>query len=492
MRTSCLKLRVDQGVALLKPEGNDTYDAIVAGGGPAGCTAASLLSRAGHRVLLLEKEEFPRTHVGESLLPFCYGLFDDLGVRDEMARRFVRKPGVRFVDRDGNASTTWCFSQVIDDESFLSFQVDRSQFDQILLDNARRLGVEVQERVRVEDVDLSDPAAVVVGTANGSGGKATHHGRFFVDATGRDALLGGKLRTRTPREELDRTALWAHWDDIEMRGGLEEGNSLIVYVGEEKKGWIWIFPLNAQRITAGAVMQNSYMRGRARELRAGGDSDWKTTLMYEELRSAPFVRDLLVGGRQAIPTQTAGNYSYTVGDHYGPNYAMIGDARGFIDPIFSSGVFLSMKTAYLVSDAIQEQLSDPKLAGSNDRMAAAYEIVNGAYEFVHRMIRLFYSPHSVTWAQVGADKELHTAAESAMAAGHYMLAGDFFENHRRYNKFFELLEDPNGFRRYAKHVLARPRYQELSCHIPWEVAFGGRLERFTPEQAAQLEPSYSS
>jgi flavin-dependent dehydrogenase len=108
---------------------NETYDVIVAGGGPAGSTAASLLSRRGYDVLLLEKERFPREHVGESMLPFCHRLFEDLGVRDEMALSFVRKPGVRFVDRFGNASTTWCFNHVIKDESYLSFQVNRSHFD---------------------------------------------------------------------------------------------------------------------------------------------------------------------------------------------------------------------------------------------------------------------------------------------------------------------------------------------------------------------------
>src|SRR4029077_12041991 len=118
-------------------------------GGPAGSTAASLLSRRGYDVLLLEKEKFPREHVGESMLPFCYRLFEDLGVRDQMAQRFVRKPGVRFVDRYGNASTTWCFSHVIKDESYLSFQVNRSEFDTILLNNSRRLGAEVREQVKV-------------------------------------------------------------------------------------------------------------------------------------------------------------------------------------------------------------------------------------------------------------------------------------------------------------------------------------------------------
>src|SRR5438105_6509542 len=114
----------------------DARDVIVIGGGPAGSTAASLLARQGHSVLLLEKERFPRDHVGESLLPFCFSLFENLGVREQMDRRFVRKPGVRFLHRDGTTSTTWCFSHVIPDETYLSYQVNRAEFDLMLLENA--------------------------------------------------------------------------------------------------------------------------------------------------------------------------------------------------------------------------------------------------------------------------------------------------------------------------------------------------------------------
>jgi hypothetical protein len=159
---------------------------------------------------------------------------------------------------------------------------------------------------------------------------------------------------------------------------------------------------------------------------------------------------------------------------------MIGDARGFIDPIFSSGVFLSMKTAYLVSDAVQQQLANPDLAGHNPAMVQAYDLVNGAYNLVHRMVRLFYNPHAVSWASVGGEKQVHKAHESAMAAGHYMLAGDFFENHKRYNKFFSLLENPKNFKRYTEYVIDREDFQELSCHTPWEVVFGGQTEDFLP------------
>lgn len=461
---------------------NDLYDVAVIGGGPAGSTAASLLSRAGYRIVLFEKEKFPRHHVGESMLPFCYKLFDDLGVRDEMARSFVRKPGVRFIDHLGNASTTWCFNHVISDETYLSFQVDRARFDTILLDNARRLGVKVHEQIRVRQVELGNPAQVTVTTVDNTGNSEVHRARFLVDASGRDAVIGSKMGWRKPRPELDRTALWSHWVGVKMTGGLEEGNSLIVYIGEEKKGWLWVFPLAENRVTVGWVAQNSYLRQQRRRFTDVDTSDWKTALYQQELASAPFVRALLAEAKQALPTFVDGDYSYVVKNHYGVNYALIGDARGFIDPIFSSGVFLAMKTAYLVSNAVRKQLADPDLAGHHPAMDHAYELVNGAYNLVHRMIRLFYNPHAVSWAAVGGAQQTHKAHESAMAAGHYMLAGDFFENHKRYDRFFRLLEDPKNFERYKNYVIDRESFQELSCNTPWDVAFGGRTERFTPDR----------
>jgi flavin-dependent dehydrogenase len=464
-------------------EKETSHDVIVIGGGPAGATAATLLARQNHRVLLLEREKFPREHVGESLLPFCYSLFKDLGVVDEMKKNFVRKPGVRFIDRDGNISTTWCFDHIIKDETYLSFQVIRSEFDHILLKNAAKNGVEVREETKVVGADISAGDSVTVTSLDSAGRKSIHHARFLVDASGRDAFIGAQHGWRKPREELDRTAIWSHWGNVKLKGGLEEGLSIIIYMGLEQKGWIWVFPMGEDRITAGFVAQNSYMRDQQRKLTQNGSTDWKYDLCIQELLRSKFCQELLEGSKMVLPMLINGNYSYEVKNHYGSNYAMIGDARGFIDPIFSSGVFLSMKTAYLVAPAIHKQLTQG-LNGVNAEMEAAYKLVTGAYNFVHRMIRLFYNPHAVTWAQAGADGSAHKAHESAMAAGHYMLSGDFFENYEKFDDFFKFLEDPQNFRRYNKLVIERPDLNQPSCHSPWDIVFGDMAERDRERNAA--------
>jgi flavin-dependent dehydrogenase len=447
---------------------NGVEDVIIIGGGPAGSTAASFLSMKGHRVTLLEKEKFPREHVGESLLPFCYGIFEQLGVLDQMKSCFVRKPGVRFVDIEGKRSTSWCFNHVIHDPSFLSFQVTRSTFDQMLLDNARKKGAVVKEETRVQDCDFDGPDGTVLVTAVGpDGAKQDYQGKFLIDASGRNGLVSTRKGWRKKFEGLDRTAFWTHYRGVNLLGGLEEGLSMIVYLGGEKKGWIWIFPLDTDRLTVGVVVNNEYIRQQKAIFQQNGAGDWTAALFQHELALSPFVQKILDGSEIIEPLRVEGDYSYYVDpeNKYGQNFALVGDASTFIDPIFSSGIFLSMNGSRLVSEAIHQKLSAGEDQG-REALVAAYGKINGAYGLVHRLIRLFYNPHAVTFAEAGLlGNSEHRQHENAMAAGHFLLAGDFFDRHEQYHEFMDLLEQPSLFNSYKYNVIDRDRFQASSCGV---------------------------
>lgn len=457
-------------------------DVIIIGGGPAGSTTASFLRKHGHTVTLLEKEKFPRDHVGESLLPFCYKTFDALGVLDEMKGLFVRKPTVRFTTIDGEQATNWCFNEVIKDESFLSFQVDRKVFDKLLLDNSRKLGVDVHEQTKVTDVKFDTEADQVIVSANGPDGeKQTHVGRFLVDASGRSTFLATKNNWRTSVPGFERTAVWTHFIDVKnMIGGLDEGSSLIVYLGGEKRGWIWVFPLEKDRVTVGVVVDSFYLRDAKRKLQEAGSEDWQRDFYYQEIGESSFVSKIVEGANMMMPVVVEGDYSYASEVKYGPRYALVGDAGRFIDPIFSSGIFLSTKSAWLLADVLHEMLTSGDL-NQNQPLLQAYEYINGAYNFVYRLIQLFYNPHSISFAEASAFFQEYDDHKNAMAAGHFILSGDFFENHKKYNEFLDVLEAPQNFRRYKKTVINKKNTQVVSCNLKPE-----ELSIIFPEKSLRL------
>jgi len=452
---------------------SDVQDVLIIGGGPAGSTAATFLARQGFSVTLLEKEKFPRDHVGESLLPFCHKLFNELGVLDQMKQECVRKPGVRFVDRDGYTFTTWCFDRVIKDETYLSFQVNRADFDLLLLENSRKNGATVLEQHKVERVNLDSPDNIIELRATGPEGPRTFHGRFLLDCSGRNAFLASGWGQRKKFPELDRTAIWTHMKGGQLRGGLEEGLSLIIYVGGEKKGWIWIFPLGANWMTVGTVMNNDYIRQEKAKFEKEGSGDWRMSLFLQELGYSSFASDVIKDHRITMPLLTEGDYSYFSETKYGSNYAMIGDAGTFIDPIFSSGVYLAMNSAKLISKSVATILTSGN-GDSKQPLEETYTKVVGAYKLIFKLIMFFYSAGSLNLAQMGGASNLIVEEhKNAMAVGHFLLAGDFFERYDDYAKVIDLFRNPRIYETYKKMVINRPDFEAESCHTDPNVIFHG-------------------
>ena len=353
---------------------------------------------------------------------------------------------------------------VIKDESYLSFHVLRAKFDKMLLDNAQKKGAVVKEQTRVEEVDLDASNGEVVVTAVGPrGGKQTSRTRFLLDASGRDTFLAKRNHWKSPHEQLDRAALSTHWLGGKFKDGIEEGLLQIVYLGGEKKGWIWVIPVGRDRLSAGVVLNHSYIRDQKAKFEKRGVKDWQMELYRQELMSSDFVRDILGEARIAMPLMFNGNYSYFVKKKYGTNFALIGDASTFIDPIFASGVFLSMNSARLVTNALHEKLTSSNGAG-NGELDAAYGKINGAYKLVDRAILMFYNPLAINFAQVGSASQLiHAQHQNALAVAHYLLAGDFFERHEEYHELLDLLQDPSLFKKYQNLVMNRQEFQANSC-----------------------------
>jgi len=437
-------------------------DVVIIGGGPAGSTAASLLAMQGLSVTVLEKERFPRQHVGESLLPWCYDIFGELGVLERMKERFERKPGVRFIDTDGSRTTTWCFEKIIHTDAWLSFHVRRDEFDLMLLERSGELGVDVRQETRVTGVDLDGPEGDAIVRAVDADGRRTRlRARFLIDASGRDTFLAKRNRWKRPHEELDRAALSTHWTNPRMEKGLAEGLLQIIYLGGAKKGWIWCAPIGENRVTMGVVLNHSYIRDQKKRLAAEGVEDWAEALYRQEVFSSPFLAEVLADAEIAMPILWNGNYSYWVDCKHGPNFALIGDAGAFIDPIFASGVYLSMNSARLVAQTVGPALLGENGDGPLD-LAPSYEQINGAYALLNKGILLFYNPESINFAQVSSAAPVISGSRNKEVLGlsHYLMAGDFFEEHERYSGFIDLLQAPGTYEKYLSLVGSRSREED--------------------------------
>lgn len=433
---------------------NSIFDVIIIGGGPSGSTTATTLSRLGHSVLVLDKAKFPRDHVGESLLPFCHEIFDDLGVLQEMERTFVRKPGITFSNVDGSEFSNWCFNHVIRDERALSFHVRRAEFDNMLLENSRKNGAIVREQTTVRRVDFGETGDefVTVRAADPTGNDITYTGRFVVDASGQGTLLARQMGTKQAYASLrPRVAFACHWTGITFDEELAQGNIKIVHLEGSKLGWLWLTPLAEDRLGVGFALNIDYANAARRRL-SKEHKDWQTAFYLEEINSSPVVRKIIGNAKMAQPVVSNGDYSYYATQKHGDRYAIVGDASAFLDPIFASGIYVGMKAGQRVGAGISSWLR----TGEKETIGAAYADLDGAYAFLEKLITTFYEPGSIRLSAADAAfDQSYDKFETAYSLLHLVLAGDFFTNHQKYIKAIELLKDKSMIDKY-RNLLRLP------------------------------------
>jgi flavin-dependent dehydrogenase len=357
---------------------NNLYDAIVIGGGPAGSTAAAVLASKGRRVVLLEKEKFPRYHIGESLLPYGYFTLERIGVLDRMkASKFTRKYSVQFVGTHGRASLPFYFSQQLKHEASGTWQVLRSEFDQMLLDNAREKGAEVREETTVREMIWDNGAVTGVKAVGKDGETLEFRAPITIDASGREAVAVTRNEWKVRDPYLNKIAVWTYYKGALRDPGLDEGATTVAYVPE--KGWFWYIPLHEDVVSVGVVAEKDYLYNGTRDL---------PTIFHREVEKNAWIKEHLAAGQQFGPYRVTGEYSYRSRHCAADGLILAGDAFAFLDPVFSSGVFIALRSGEMAGDAADAALTSGDFSAAQFSQYGA-DLCRGI-EAMRRLVYAFY------------------------------------------------------------------------------------------------------
>ena len=323
------------------------YDCVVLGGGPAGSTAAALVAEAGFSTLLVEREKMPRFHVGESLMPECYWTLERLGVLDQMKRSdFVKKYSVQFVTGDGKESQPFFFEKHDPRECSQTWQVERANFDQLLFDNAAAKGAECWDETRAAELTIREDGKNRVTLQTPVGDKIDVDATVIVDGTGQSSLIANKLGIRQTIPELRKAAIWTYFKGAEREPGQHGGATVILHT-KSKEAWFWYIPLSNDITSVGLVGDAEYI---LKSRPTPGDA------YCEELENCPSVARRIANAEMVEDFRVAKEFSYVTTRHAGPGWVLVGDAFGFLDPIYSSGVFFALKTGEMAADCVIEGL----------------------------------------------------------------------------------------------------------------------------------------
>jgi flavin-dependent dehydrogenase len=366
----------------------EVYDVAIIGGGPAGSTAATLLAKAGRRVIVFEREKFPRFHIGESLLPFSMQAFDRLGVREKLDRTFLPKFGGEIMSACGSRGVKFYFKDGFRSQRDRSYQVTRSQFDKLLLDHSQENGVEVREETEVTKLDfLDDRVKIDIETSDGA--RSTIDARYLLDCSGRQTILGGLLDLKKTYDHLQKFSVFAHYDNVDRLPGKD---ATLIRMVRGLDRWFWMIPLTETRTSIGVVMDTATFR--ATKLAPA-------PALEKFISEQPLMTERMKNAVRVSPVYSAGDYSYRNKRLAGERWLLVGDAAGFIDPVFSSGVFLAIMSAEKAADTLEEVLSDEsqrsrlfkKYSRTVNRVMDIYlTFVNAWYQRSREFLEVFLNP----------------------------------------------------------------------------------------------------
>jgi flavin-dependent dehydrogenase len=355
----------------------EMYDVAIIGGGPAGSIAGALLARAGRRVIVLERDKFPRFHIGESLLPFSMQAFTRLGLHEKFVRAgFMEKFGGEMYGACGGDGVKFYFEDGFRSQTDRSYQVTRADFDKVLLDHAAESGAEVREETSVEKIDFSDEAATLA-ISRKNGTPEGIRARYVIDASGRNSILSAKFKLKKNYEHLQKVSVFAHYDGMSRAAGRDGTLTRMVRAIDR---WFWVIPLTATRTSVGVVLDGDVYK------KSGLSAE---DFLQQAIEEQPVLMKAMRDAERVTPVRTAADFSYRSTRLTGDRWMLAGDAAGFIDPVFSSGVFLAVLAGEQAADALHVVLDQP---AKRRKLFARYERkINQAMDVYLRFVDAWYS-----------------------------------------------------------------------------------------------------
>lgn len=360
----------------------NNYDVIVMGGGPAGSSVASILSREGRRVALFEKESFPRHHIGESLMTDTFWTFQRMGFLEKLRKSpFVRKYSVQFANPAGKESRPFYFFEANHHESAVTWQVTRAVFDQMLIEHAAEQGATVYQKTLVKQVLFDGDRAIGVEAQMQDGSLQQFHAKVVIDATGQTAMLSNKFRWRQRDPKLKKAVLYSYFKGAHREPDLNGGATLVLRTQQGSNGWFWYIPLENDITSVGIVADPEYLvKGRGQDL---------AKIFNEEIEKCEPCRRRVEGAERVDKIYSILDYSYRSKQNAGNGFILIGDAYGFLDPIYSSGVLLALKMAELAADAIHDAFKSDDF--SAERLGQFQSKLDQGIESMRKLVYAFYN-----------------------------------------------------------------------------------------------------